>query len=262
MYRYYTFGGVAHPPNNEQDAMAIAKLPWPGPRDISNCPTIAVVRKSAYGQASRNRAEWVSPVVTRLSLRQRHPGLEPKGRLMPIYLCRWSDRDVSLTAGEFEVEVADVLDEVDNPDAAELMQLEHAIAFHFKLGTRPGEEGTLPLRFEDMSEQVESSIYERAYPVFNEVCTKPDPTVQELTETLKHEKNPIYRRTPEPSSNPSVAGLQDELQMPRVVLEHLAGRAAATAGIRGEMATEDVRKLVCNPVYCLDRVAPWIAEPP
>jgi hypothetical protein len=113
-----------------------------------------------------------------------------------------------------------------------------------------------------MSEQLESSIYERAYPVFNEVCTKPDPTVQELTEALKHEKNPIYRRTPEPSSNPSVAGLQDELQMPRVVLEHLAGRAAATAGIPGEMATEDIRKMVCNPVYCLDRVAPWIAEPP
>jgi len=81
---------------------------------------------------------------------------------------------VSLAAGESEVEVADVLDEVDNPDAAELMQLEHAIAVHFKLGTRPSEGGTLPLRFEDMSEQLESSIYERAYPVFNEVCTKPD----------------------------------------------------------------------------------------
>src|ERR1035438_7603857 len=175
---------------------------------------------------------------------------------MATYLCRWSNGDVSLAAGESEVEVADVLDEVDNPDAAELMQLDHAIAVHFKLGTRPGEEGTLPLRFEDMSEQLESSIYERAYPVFNEVCTKPDPTVQELTEALKHEKNPIYRRAPEPSSNPSVAGLQDELQMPRVVLEHLAGRAAATAGIPaaatagipGEMSTEDIRKMVCNPV--------------
>ena len=181
---------------------------------------------------------------------------------MPVYLCRWPNGDVSLAAGESEVEVADVLDEVDNPDAAELMQLDHAIAVHFKLGTRPGQEGTLPLRFEDMSEQLESSIYERAYPVYNEVRTKPDPTVKELTEALKHEKNPIYRKAPEPSSNPSVAGLQDELQMPRVVLEHLAGRAAATAGIPGEMSTEDIRKMVCNPVYCLDRVAPWIAEPP
>jgi hypothetical protein len=51
------------------------------------------------------------------------------------------------------------------------------------------------------------------------------------------------------------------LQMPRVVLEHLAGRAAATAGIPVEMSTEDIRKMVCNHVYCLDRVAPWIAEP-
>ena len=49
---------------------------------------------------------------------------------------------MSLAVGESEVEVADVLDEVDNPDAAELMQLDHAIAVHFKLGTRPAEEGT------------------------------------------------------------------------------------------------------------------------
>src|SRR5580704_15080656 len=102
---------------------------------------------------------------------------------------------------------------------SELMQLDDAIVVHFKLGKRPGEEGTLPLRFEDMSEQLESSIYERAYPVYNEVREKPDPTIKELTEALKHEKNLIYRKVPEPSSNPSVAGLQDELQMPRVVLE-------------------------------------------
>jgi hypothetical protein len=181
---------------------------------------------------------------------------------MPIYLCRWPNGDVSLAAGESGVEVADVLDEVDNPDAAELMQLDHAIAVHFKLGTRPGKEGTLPLRFESMSELLESSIYERAYPVYDEVRTKPDATVKELTEALKHEKNPIYRKQPEPSSNPSVARLQDELQMPRVLLEHLASRAAETEGAPGEMSTDDIRKMICNPVYCLDRVAPWIAEPP
>ena len=50
--------------------------------------------------------------------------------------------------------------------------------------------------------------------------------------------------------------------MPRVVLEHLAERAATTAGNPGEMSTEDIRKMVSNPVYWLDRVAPWIAEPP
>ena len=167
---------------------------------------------------------------------------------------------MSLAAGESEVEVADVLDEVDNPDAAELMQLDHAVAVHLKLGTRPSQEGTLPLRFEGMSEQLESSIYERAYPVYNEVRTKPDPTIKELTEARKHEKNPIYRKAPEPSSSPSVARLQDELQMPRVVLEHLAGRSAATEGVPGEISTEDIRKMICNPVYCLDRVAPWIAN--
>jgi len=51
---------------------------------------------------------------------------------MPVYLCRWPNGDVSLAVGESEVEVADVLDEVDNPNAAEMMPLDHAIAVHFK----------------------------------------------------------------------------------------------------------------------------------
>ncbi len=178
---------------------------------------------------------------------------------MPAYLCRWPNGDVSLAAGESEVEVADVLDELDNPDAAELMQLDHAIAVHFKLGARPGEEGTLPLRFEDMSEQLESSIYERVYPVYNEVRTKPDPTAKELTEALKHEKNPIYRKTPEPSSNPSVAGLQDELQMPRVVLEHLgwargSNRRDTRADLdRGHQENDVQSRLLLGPGCSLDR---------
>jgi hypothetical protein len=50
--------------------------------------------------------------------------------------------------------------------------------------------------------------------------------------------------------------------MPRVVLEHLARGAAATEEVSGEMSTEDIRNMICNPAYCLDRVAPWIAEPP
>jgi len=85
---------------------------------------------------------------------------------------------------------------------------------------------------------------------------KLDPTVQERTEALKHEKNPIYRKTPEPSSNPAVAGLQDEMQMSRVVLEHLAGRAAATAGIPGEISAEDIRKIHCVVLLCTTGVPP------
>ena len=113
-----------------------------------------------------------------------------------------------------------------------------------------------------MSEQLESSIYERAYPVYNEVRMKPETTAKELSEALKHERNPVYRKAPGPSSNPSVARLQDESQMPRVVLEHLAGRATPTEGVPGQISTEDIRGMISTPVYCLDRVAPWIAEPP
>jgi hypothetical protein len=44
---------------------------------------------------------------------------------------------------------------------------------------------------------------------------------------------------------PIGADIEDGLQMPRVVLEHLAGRAAATVGIPGEMSTGDIRKVLC-----------------
>jgi len=179
---------------------------------------------------------------------------------MPVYLCRWPNGDVSIAAGESDVEVADVLDEVDNPDAAELIQLDQAVAVHFTLGQKPGDKGAVPLEFEGMSEELMASVYERAYPIYNEVRSKDDPTVEELTEALKHERSPIYQKRPEPSSTPSVASVQDELQMPKVVLESLAEHAALVAGIPGEISAQDIRKMVSNPVYCLDRVAPWIAE--
>jgi hypothetical protein len=66
---------------------------------------------------------------------------------MPVYLCRWPNGDVSIAAGESDVELADVLDEVDNPDAAELIQLDQAVAVHFTLGQKPGDNGAVPLEF-------------------------------------------------------------------------------------------------------------------
>jgi hypothetical protein len=63
-----------------------------------------------------------------------------------------------------EVEVADVLDEVDNPDEAELIELGHPIAVHFKLGDKSNGEG-LPLEYEGINEDLEDSILERAYPI-------------------------------------------------------------------------------------------------
>ena len=58
---------------------------------------------------------------------------------MALFICRWPNGNVSVAAGDSEFEVNDVLDEVDNPDVAELMQLDHAIAVHFNLGS-PGKE--------------------------------------------------------------------------------------------------------------------------
>jgi hypothetical protein len=124
--------------------------------------------KQAGAEARPNGVVWRWSGGNKFGNRHRLPCFEQKGKLIPVFICRWPNGDVSLAAGESEVEVADVLDEVDNPDAAELMQLDHSVAVHFKLGARPGEDGTLPLRFENLSEQLESSIYERAYPVYNE----------------------------------------------------------------------------------------------
>ena len=181
---------------------------------------------------------------------------------MPICLCRWPNGDVSLAAGESELEITDILDEVDNPDSAELIELDHAVAVHFTLGKKPGEEGELPLQFEGLSEQLESSLYERAYPVYNAARSKADGTVEELTDAIKHEKSPIYRKKPEPSSNPVVAQLQDELQMPRIVIENLAGRALGAEQPSDEVSERDVRRILSNPVYCLGRTAAWMAQPP
>lgn len=181
---------------------------------------------------------------------------------MPICLCRWPNGDVSLAAGESEVEIADILDEVDNPDSAELIELDHAVAVHFTLGKKPGEEGALPLQFESLSEQLESSLYRRAYPVYNAARSKADVTIKELMDAIKHEKSPIYRKEPEPSSNPVVAQFQDEFQMPRIVLENLAGRALAAEQPSGEVTEGDVRRILSNPIYCMGRTAAWVAQPP
>ena len=180
---------------------------------------------------------------------------------MPAYICRWPNGDVSVVSASTEVEVADVLDEVDNPDEAELIELGHPIAVHFKLGDKSNGEG-LPLEYEGINEDLEDSILERAYPIFNEVLHREDVTDASLSTALEHEKNPIYSKQPDMSENPAAADVQQQLGMPKALVEHFAQNARRNNNFPANLSAADVRKVLCNPVYCLGRVAPWISDPP
>ena len=180
---------------------------------------------------------------------------------MPAYLCRWPNGDVSVVSASTEVEVADVLDEVDNPDEAELIELGHPIAFHFRLGDKSnGEE--LPLEYEGMNEDLEDSILERAYPIFNEVLHSDDVTDARLSTALEHEKNPIYSKQPDLSEDPAAANIQQQLGMPKVLVEHFTQNAMRENNVPANFSDADVRKVLCNPVYCLGHLAPWVSDPP
>jgi hypothetical protein len=61
---------------------------------------------------------------------------------MMLYLCRWPNGDVSLVGGRNLKEIDDVLDEMGNPDLAEMIPIEaHAFALHFALKRKA--EGTV-----------------------------------------------------------------------------------------------------------------------
>ena len=165
---------------------------------------------------------------------------------MPAYLCRWPNGDVSVVSASTEVEVADVLDEVDNPDEAELIELGHPIAFHFRLGDKSnGEE--LPLEYEGMNEDLEDSILERAYPIFNEVLHSDDVTDARLSTALEHEKNPIYSKQPDLSEDPAAANIQQQLGMPKVLVEHFTQNAMRENNVPANFSDADVRKVLVQP---------------
>ena len=180
---------------------------------------------------------------------------------MPAYICRWPNGDISVVSASAGVEVADVLDEVGNPDEAEMIELGHPIAVHFRLGDKSNGEG-LPLEYEGINEYLEESILERAYPIFNEVLHREDVTDAKLNTALKHEKNPIYNKQPDMSENPAAADVQQQLGMPKALVDHFAQNTRSDNNLPANLSAADVRRTLCNPVYCLGRVAPWISDPP
>ena len=51
----------------------------------------------------------------------------------PPLICRWPNGDISLVAANSRTEADYILDEVENPNFAELLPLSHPIAIHFSL---------------------------------------------------------------------------------------------------------------------------------
>lgn len=146
----------------------------------------------------------------------------------PPLICRWPNGDISLVAAGSRTEADDVLDEVENPDCAELLPLSHPIAIHLSLKRpSPGDMITDALELEDFAfnEALVESIGKRAYPVLSEVLTKSRCTQKMIDAALDQEKEPIGEREPELSQNPGAALVQSMGEMPKSVAEALAETA-------------------------------------
>ena len=146
----------------------------------------------------------------------------------PPLICRWPNGDISLVAAGSRTEADDVLDEVENPDCAELLPLSHPIAIHFSLKRpSPGDMITDALELEDFAfnEALVESIGKRAYPVLSEVLAKSRCTQKMIDAALDQEKEPIGKKKPELSQNPGAALVQSMGEMPKSVAEALAETA-------------------------------------
>ena len=146
----------------------------------------------------------------------------------PPLICRWPNGDISLVAAESRTEADYVLDEIKNPDGAELLPLNHPIAIHFSLKrASPGDSITdaLELDHPAFNEALEESVATRAYPVLSEVLAKSRCTQKMIDAALDQEKQPIGERKPELSEHPGAAHVQSTVEMPKSVAEALAEMA-------------------------------------
>ena len=146
----------------------------------------------------------------------------------PSLICRWPNGDISLVAAESRTEADYVLDEIQNPDGAELLPLNHPIAIHFSLKrASPGDSITdaLELDHPAFNEALEESIGTRAYPVLSEVLAKSRCTQKMIDAALDQEKQPIGEKKPELSEHPGAAHVQSTVEMPKSVAEALAEMA-------------------------------------
>jgi hypothetical protein len=147
----------------------------------------------------------------------------------PPLICRWPNGDISLVAANSRTEADYILDEVENPNFAELLPLSHPIAIHFSLIKKvsPGDSIRDALELDDsaFNDALLESISERAYPVLSEVLANPKCTQKMIDAAIDQEREPIADKQPELSAHPGAALVQSMVDIPKSVAEALAEMA-------------------------------------
>ena len=135
---------------------------------------------------------------------------------MSVYLCRWPNGDISLVSASSRLAIDEVLDEVGNPDSAEMIPIRHAVAVHFRLKDTVADHLTVPdfLEFGGIDERSYLELL-CAYPILHEVLQKEEATDEEIAAAVEQEKKRVEIEPPDLSDDTTVALIQLQMNMPK-----------------------------------------------
>jgi hypothetical protein len=149
---------------------------------------------------------------------------------MSVYLCRWPNGDISLVVGNNRLAIDDVLDEVANPDGAEMIRIDHAAAVHLRLKTdTPRRESiTEYLAFEGIDEQSYWNLC-KAYPILREALRNENATDEQIAAALQQERDRVDPGPVELSNDPIEAMIQLQTDTPKRLAQQYKEAAKANA---------------------------------
>ena len=170
---------------------------------------------------------------------------------MMLYLCRWPNGDASFAGGRNLEEIDDVLDEVGNPDRAEMIPIElHAFALHFALKGKAAPTAqwiTDVLEFQEaefpsVSERLSES-FDQAYPLLadafsgykppnresnaDEIAVIREQYAHRIDAALEAERTRVKAREVELSDDMHAAYIQHRMDLPKRLAEELEGQPLA-----------------------------------
>lgn len=153
---------------------------------------------------------------------------------MSVYLCRWPNGDISLVVGNNRLAIDEVLDEVGNPDGAEMIRIKHAAAVHLRLKDDISGSETITecLEFDGIDERSYWEICS-TYPVLSEALRKENATEEQIAAAFQHEKERVDPGPPDLSDDPAEAVIQLQINMPRRLAEHYKEAAKTSTRKRG-----------------------------
>jgi hypothetical protein len=133
-------------------------------------------------------------------------------------------------SGRNRLEIDDVLDEVGNPDGAELIPVRHAVAVHFHLKKEIDSSNSVLgcLELEGFDECLSWEM-DKAYPILDELLSGAGVTPEEIVTAVEQEKNRMDKGALVLSANPTTAMIQHLAELPKSLAEHYARMANAKA---------------------------------